>query len=345
MDVRYWDSRFLGHAAHKDLLEHFNSALEGIDLSKIIQVSMDGPSVNWRFYNEVVKQRQEMELHQLINIGSCGLHIIHDAFKTGVEKTEWCIKNALKGSFQILHDTPARSDCSSIPGSDIFPLFFCATRWVEDKPVSDRLLKIWPNIVKLVNFWLTLPKSKQPKSKSFEAVKSAVEDNLTIVKLNVFSYLASLFHPFLKKYQTEKPMIPYMYQDLVQLLHNVLQIVVKQEIIDKCTSGQSLSKIDLDSGEVFKNVFYLGFAAESEIKDLKKKGYFPILPPPTIHFEHFSPTRGWWGKNGKVPKKDRVKNTEIQNVQKNVRSCVISTLKRYLSGDYWDLWSFVMSLF
>ena len=224
-------------------------------------------------------------------------YTIHGAFKTGVEKTDWCIKNTLKGSFQILHDTPARrSNYSSITGSDIFPLFFCATRWFEDKPVSDRLLKIWPNIVKLVNFWLTLPKSKQPKSKSFEAVKSAVEDNLTIVKLNVFSYFASLCQPFLKKYQTEKPMIPYMYPDLVQLLHNVLQIVVKQEIIDKCTSGQSLSKIDLDSDEDFKKDFYLGFAAESEIKDLKKKG--------------------------------RVKNTEIQNFQKNVRSCVVSTLKK-----------------
>ena len=93
----------------------------GIDLSKIIQVSMDGPSVNWKFYDELVKQRQEMELHQLINIGSCGLHIIHSAFKTGVEKTDWCIKNTLKGSFQIMHDTPARrSDYPSITGSDIF---------------------------------------------------------------------------------------------------------------------------------------------------------------------------------------------------------------------------------
>ena len=72
--------------------------------------------------------------------------------------------------------------------------------------------------------------------------------------------------------------------------------MVKQEIIDKCTSGQSLSKIDLDSDEVFKKDFYLGFAAESEIKDLKKK--------------------------------DSVKNTEIQNIQKNVCLCVVSTLKK-----------------
>ena len=46
VDVRYWYSIYLGNAAHKDLLEHFNSALEGIDLFKIIQVSMDRPSVN-----------------------------------------------------------------------------------------------------------------------------------------------------------------------------------------------------------------------------------------------------------------------------------------------------------
>ena len=48
--------------------------------------------------------------------------------------------------------------------------------------------------------------------------------------------------------------------------------MVKQKIIDKCTSGQSLSKIDLDSDEVSKKDYYLGFAAESEIKGKRKIG-------------------------------------------------------------------------
>ena len=95
-----------------------------------------------------------------------------------------------------------------------------------------------------------------------------------------------------------------MYQDLVQLLHNVLQIVVKQEIIDKCTSGQSLSNIDLDSGEVFKNGFYLGFAAESEIKDLKKiKGTFPSYPHQQYILNIFPPPGGGGGKMGKYQRK------------------------------------------
>ena len=44
--VRYWDSQFLEHATSSDLLENFNKSLVGLDLSKIIQISMDGSSVN-----------------------------------------------------------------------------------------------------------------------------------------------------------------------------------------------------------------------------------------------------------------------------------------------------------
>ena len=85
VEVRYWDSQFLGHAAHMDILEHFNKSIEKIDPSKVIQVSMDGPSVNLKFYDKLVKFRQECELPQLINIGICGLHVNHGALKTGIE--------------------------------------------------------------------------------------------------------------------------------------------------------------------------------------------------------------------------------------------------------------------
>ena len=44
-------------------------------------------------FSSVTKKREEDELPALINIGSCGLHVIHGAFKTGVEATNWNIKN------------------------------------------------------------------------------------------------------------------------------------------------------------------------------------------------------------------------------------------------------------
>ena len=133
--VRYWDSKFLGHTTNKDLLIEFNKSVDIIDLSKIIQVSMDGPSVNLKFMQELIKHREELEIEEkMIDIGTCGLHVVHGAFKCGIESTEWKIKETLKSSHQLLHDTPARRvDCVSVTQSSEYPLFFCATRWVEDK--------------------------------------------------------------------------------------------------------------------------------------------------------------------------------------------------------------------
>ena len=90
---------------------------------------MDGPSVNWKFFNTVTKKREEDELPALINIGSCSLHVIHGTFKTGVEATNWNIKKTLRGAFCILHDSPARrEDYESVTGCSKYPLNFCATR-------------------------------------------------------------------------------------------------------------------------------------------------------------------------------------------------------------------------
>ena len=270
--VRYWDSEFLGHSTHQDLLKHYNEAIMNIDSSKILQVSMDGPSVNHKFYDCLVNHRAEINIAQLmIFIGSCGLHIIHGAFKTAFEKTEWCLKEIIKGCFVILHDTPARrKDYITVTNCYIFPLFFCATRWVEDKAPADRLIEIWPNILKLFKFWLSLPKRKRPSGKSYDAVKLAVEDPLTTAKLNFFSYVASILQPFLKKYQCQKPMIPYLYGDLTKMYRSILKIIIKDDVVNE-TNGYQLPKLDKEENVKKGKDFNIGFATEGIIKDIEKK--------------------------------------------------------------------------
>ena len=49
--------------------------------------------------------------------------------------------------------------------------------------VADHLAEIWKHIVVILNLWQKLPKSKRPRSKSYEPLKSAVEDLLTPAKL------------------------------------------------------------------------------------------------------------------------------------------------------------------
>ena len=62
--------------------------------------------------------------------------------------SKWDIKSIFKAAYTILHDTPAwREDFISVTGEERFPLFFCATCWVEDTVVADRLIEIWENII------------------------------------------------------------------------------------------------------------------------------------------------------------------------------------------------------
>ena len=56
----------------------------------LVQLSMNGPNVNWAFY-EVLQSYCKIEdpnASSLLNIGSCGLYVLHGAYKTGHEKTD-----------------------------------------------------------------------------------------------------------------------------------------------------------------------------------------------------------------------------------------------------------------
>ena len=72
------------------------------------------------------------------------------------------------------------------------------------------MIEIWHNIKKLGAHWKKLPKYKRPSSKSYANVKAAVENPMTPAKLMFFSFVAGIFQPILMKYQSDKPMIPYM---------------------------------------------------------------------------------------------------------------------------------------
>ena len=53
------------------------------------------------------KLEKKRNKKKLLDIGSCSLHIIHGAFKSGAEKNGWDIKSIFKAAYTILHDTPA----------------------------------------------------------------------------------------------------------------------------------------------------------------------------------------------------------------------------------------------
>ena len=95
--TRYFGSSFLGHTTLQDLCSHFIDVTKDLNSTRLYQISMDGPSVSINFYNEFIKTHKCH--HQLIDMGSCSLHIIHGALRTGEIKSEWYSKHVLKGAY------------------------------------------------------------------------------------------------------------------------------------------------------------------------------------------------------------------------------------------------------
>ena len=92
---RYYSSEVLGKTAAVNLLDSFIKCLSKLDKSKLIQVSSDGPNVNLAFLKLLNEKRKDEELCKLIDIGTCGLHVLHGSFKHGEEKSEWKLKKLL----------------------------------------------------------------------------------------------------------------------------------------------------------------------------------------------------------------------------------------------------------
>jgi hypothetical protein len=126
--TQYLNSAFLGKASANDLLTKFKEGMSGLPMSKILQVSMDGPNVNWAFLRLLKEDLLSLdsEAAALLELGCCGLHVIHGAFQTGHTKATWNVNQILTAAYYVFKDSPARrADYTNLTDSTCFPQKFC----------------------------------------------------------------------------------------------------------------------------------------------------------------------------------------------------------------------------
>ena len=77
---------------------------------KLIQLSLDGPAVNWKVLELFDEKLESKDLPKTLNIGSCSQHAVNGALKMGMKSVDWNVEKILKSMFWILHDSAARKD-------------------------------------------------------------------------------------------------------------------------------------------------------------------------------------------------------------------------------------------
>ena len=244
---RYFGSEFLGHGNAKNLVEHVSKCIEQLYFLKCLQISMDGPNVNWKFYKDITLQIKTDFNNDLIDIGSCGLHILHGAFKTAIEKNKLFgeLESLFSSVYWLFKDSPARrDDFEKITGSSCFPIKFCKHRWLANLPVAQRFLLVWENIKKFVQA-VDRKQVSKPKCKSFTVAKDNVANEMVVPMTQFYITLAQEIYPFLERYQCDKPMIPFLGQDLFNLLRALMQRFLKSDIMSSLTSQYKVVTFDI----------------------------------------------------------------------------------------------------
>lgn len=139
--THYYSSAFLGHSTSQDLIQAFKAELKDLNLKKLLQISMDGPNVNIKFFKDLqtdLSKSHDEDDPVVLFMGTCGLHVLNNAFKSSFYAAKWNVVSFLRALYNLFKDSPARrSDLLYYSGSSLLPIKFCSVRWLNNANVAE----------------------------------------------------------------------------------------------------------------------------------------------------------------------------------------------------------------
>lgn len=99
-------------------------------------------------------------------------------------------------------------------------------------------------------------------------VQKAVQNPLITAQLQFFLTVAKQVEPFLRLYQTDKPMLLFIAQDLGIMVKELMEMFIKPEVTEeKASSLSGMIKIDVKKKEHWVDVCQVktGFAAQRQL--------------------------------------------------------------------------------
>ena len=98
-------------------------------------------------------------------------------------------------------------------------------------------LKLWPNIIKVVQHWESQNKRKRPNNKSYENLFKCYIDKFIPEKVQFSIDIASQLKGLLEAFQTDMAMVPFLEASSVDIFHMLIKMIVKTEVVDEICDG------------------------------------------------------------------------------------------------------------
>ena len=285
----YCDSYFLGHADAKILLNKLLHFLEvnNLKVEKLIQLSMDGPNTNLSLRKKVDNMLQEKSMATLLNIGTCYLHILHNALRKGLTKLfkEFDIDRFATDIHQWFKLSPAKQEdfhalqeqmLDDVLANHVF-IRHVETRWLTLGPVCDRLIEQYEVLKKY--FLKECSDQDANKSKRYSRIASNLRKQSTIVYLHFVSYLASFFEPYTLLLQKEAPIVHILYPKLNEFVRSIFLKFMKTSVVGEKKGAHlvAISPTDAQNWLEAKKII-VGQNTKAAINDVDiEKSFFYVL--------------------------------------------------------------------
>ena len=211
-----------------------------------------------------------------MDIGTCGLHTVHNSLKEGIESSRWIVGKVKKAIWKLLNESPGwREKYVALAKTNLFSLPFCGHRWCGNEDCSERAELLWDGYVKLLKYLIALPKSGKPQSKLFTILKDPFNDPLMKAKFKFLEFVSNKLKKFLRGYQTNQTMEPFLYSSFKEILKSLLQMFVLNDRIKKAETLK-LMKIDKNDKKLCKpyDLIQIGTASKMHVDNYKKSTDF-----------------------------------------------------------------------
>ena len=131
-----------------------------------------------------------------------------------------------------------------------------------------------------MKYWLSLSVSKRPRyNKSYDTLVTHHKYPLVVARLHFFRYIASILKALLVRFQTDRPMVPFLSEELDSIIRRLLSLFIKKKVLTEAGTPHALMKIDIQKKEnrLLLDHLGLGSATKSELaktnvsEDVKSK--------------------------------------------------------------------------
>lgn len=257
--VEHLQSFRLGSATADILLSETKKAIQDLPQNNFICFFSDGPNVM-----KAVKRKLK-ELHpNLIDVGECCIHKVHNAFSHGIDAFGSEVEAAVVDVYYFFKSAvqsasiKAQQEVLQLP-SNVF-LRHLSSRWLTLGPALDRLIEQFPAIRSVV----MSDSACRVGGQLHQRLRKAFSDRTFYAKLLFMKNAADIFTDFFTLFQKSEPLVHLLYSEMVALVFKLCgRFMTKESYSSK--KGTELLLLQAESPANWKAKVEIGEDTEREI--------------------------------------------------------------------------------